>query len=211
MIPVSSQNSEAIIRSGVGSLAAPCRAEAAGPCRPRRGTSAAVRTRSPPAVSTGRLKIFVFEKNIVNELEKCLHPRTSVTEDSHLDKVGILQMFLQDRVISHRELLKHKESTTTPKNHFSNFITVKICLKLVAGWATYPGVLVVSDDEGWVPLRGALHPVHAQPLAQQLARHGEQQPLRRRVLGPLPHLGLGPGAHRQPGGRGVPLLQQPSS
>ena len=84
----------------------------------------------------------------MNESEKCLHSRTSVTEDSHLDKVGILQMFLQDRVIRHCELLKHRVNNI--KNQFSNFITEKISLKLVAGCGTYtyPCVLVVPDDEG---------------------------------------------------------------
>ena len=70
-----------------------------------------------------------------------------------------------------------------------------------------PGLLVVADDEGGVPLRGALHPIDGEPLPHQDGGSVEQEPLGLALLHPPPHLGLAPPGHRQPRQGGVPLLQ----
>lgn len=45
------------------------------------------------------------------------------------------------------------------------------------GRAFYLGGLVVADDDGGVPLRGALGPINFHPEADQDARRGQQDPL----------------------------------
>ena len=88
---------------------------------------------------------------------------------------------------------------------------------------TYPGLLVDAPYEGWVPLRGPLHPVHAEALSQQETGRGEQDALggglndslmtacmtavTAYLLAPGPHLALRPRAHGQPRGGRVPFLK----
>ena len=61
-----------------------------------------------------------------------------------------------------------------------------------------PGGLVVSNDEGGVPLGGSLHPVDGQPLPQQHRGGRQQQPLGSPVLQPPSDLGLSLGSDGQP-------------
>lgn len=65
----------------------------------------------------------------------------------------------------------------------------------------------MANDEGRVPLSGALHPVDGDALPHQDGRGGEQDALGRRLLHPPPHLALAAVAQRQPGNAGVPFLQ----
>ena len=102
--------------------------------------------------------------------------------------------------------------TSSQKNSYEDQVTlngvlgtVLLCFRCQI--VTYPCLLVDADDEGWVPLGGALHPVHAQPLAQQQAGGGEQDALGRRLVTPGPHLALWPRAHSQPRGLRLPFLK----
>jgi len=68
-----------------------------------------------------------------------------------------------------------------------------------------PRLLVVTNDEGGVPLRGPLHPVHAQPLPHQHRGGGQEDPLGRHVVAPFPNLTLGPRAHGKTWSAWVPF------
>lgn len=60
-------------------------------------------------------------------------------------------------------------------------------------------LLVVPDDDGGVPLRGALHPIHLDPVADEVLVLGVQDVLTLPLLGPPADRTLAPVAHGQPG------------
>lgn len=73
---------------------------------------------------------------------------------------------------------------------------------------TYPCSFIVADDNRRVPLRGALGPVHFNPVAHQNAGGGEEDALAVLLFGPTSDGRPQFGVVTHPRQSGVPFLQQ---